>query len=88
MSTTPATAAESADPPSFETALAELERLVETMESQQLPLDASVTAYQRGAELVRVCQAQLAAARQRLEVVDPEDPLGAAQPLDLGREDA
>ena len=58
------------------------------MESQQLPLDASVAAYRRGAELVRVCQAQLAAARQQLETIDLDDPLGATRPLDLGGDEA
>jgi len=83
MPSSPATAADTAESPSFEVALAELERLVETMESQQLPLDASVAAYQRGAELVRICQSQLGAARQRLEVIDLDDPLGPARALDL-----
>lgn len=37
----------------------ELEQLVVRMEAGELPLEASVAAYQRGAELVRFCSAQL-----------------------------
>ena len=38
---------------SFEEAMAELELLVAKMESGELPLAASVAAYQRGSELVK-----------------------------------
>ena len=44
---------------SFEEAMAELEQLVAKMESGELPLEASVAAYQRGSELVKYCAAQL-----------------------------
>ena len=40
-------------PASFETALAELETIVATMESGQLPLAESLAAYKRGAELLQ-----------------------------------
>jgi exodeoxyribonuclease VII small subunit len=46
-------------PASFEEAMAELDKLVTQMESGQLPLEASIAAYKRGAELVRFCAAQL-----------------------------
>ena len=47
------TAAGSAPPASYEAAMAELETLVASMESGELPLEASLAAYRRGAELVR-----------------------------------
>jgi len=40
-----------APPKDYESALAELETIVAEMESGQLPLEASLTAYKRGAEL-------------------------------------
>jgi exodeoxyribonuclease VII small subunit len=47
----------SAVPASFESALAELESIVATMEGGQLPLAESLAAYKRGAELLQFCQA-------------------------------
>ena len=44
---------------SFEDAMQELEQLVIRMEAGELPLEASVEAYRRGAELVKYCAAQL-----------------------------
>ena len=61
----------SAEPPkNFETALAELEAVVAAMEDGQLPLDASLTAYQRGATLLAFCQASLKQAQQQVEVLE------------------
>ena len=49
----------SAPPPNFEAALAELEAIVATMEGGKLPLQDSLAAYKRGAELLQYCQAAL-----------------------------
>lgn len=57
-------------PPSFEAALAELEALVATMESGELPLKESLAAYQRGAELLAFCQEALKDAQQQVEVLE------------------
>ena len=57
-------------PPTFEAALAELEALVSTMESGQMPLKESLAAYQRGAELIAYCQAVLKDAEQQVEVLE------------------
>lgn len=57
-------------PQSFETAMAELERIVADMESGQLPLEQSLAAYQRGAELLQFCQQALAAAQQQVQVLE------------------
>lgn len=57
-------------PPSFETAMAELERIVADMESGQLPLEQSLAAYQRGAELLQFCQQALATAQQQVQVLE------------------
>lgn len=58
--------------PTFEQALAELESLVARMEDGKLPLEESLAAYQRGAELVRFCEARLADAQARIAILDGE----------------
>ena len=59
-------------PDTFEQALVELERLVATMEGGELPLEASLAAYQRGAALAKFCQERLAAAEQQVRVLEGE----------------
>lgn len=56
--------------PSFEAALAELESIVQGMESGKLSLEESLDAYQRGAALLRHCQAALTAAEQKIQVLE------------------
>jgi exodeoxyribonuclease VII small subunit len=62
---------ETAEPPlSFEAALAELEALVAQMETGELPLQESLAAYKRGAELLAYCQAALKDAQQQVQVLE------------------
>lgn len=58
--------------PTFESALAELEALIAQMEHGDMPLEASLAAYQRGGELLKFCQAKLVAAEQQIQVLDGE----------------
>ena len=55
--------------PTFEQALEELEEMVDTMESGQLPLEKLITSYERGAELINHCETVLNDARERLELI-------------------
>ncbi len=57
-------------PKDYESALAELETIVGEMESGQLPLEASLTAYKRGAELLQYCRQQLAEAEQQVKILE------------------
>ncbi len=57
-------------PPTFEAALAELETLVASMESGDLSLEQSLTSYQRGAELLKFCQAKLVDAQERVRILE------------------
>jgi exodeoxyribonuclease VII small subunit len=59
-----------ATPKTFETALAELESIVATMEAGQLPLADALAAYKRGAELLQYCQAALKDAQQQVQVLE------------------
>jgi len=78
----PFTGQESSELPAafnFEAALDELDALVRRMESGQLSLDESIAAYQRGAELARLCQSKLASAEQQIkrlegDLLKPMDP--------------
>jgi exodeoxyribonuclease VII small subunit len=56
----------------FEQALEELESLVARMEDGKLPLEESLAAYQRGAELIRFCEGKLGDAQARIAVLDGE----------------
>lgn len=73
-----ASATPSATPASYEAAMAELETLVASMESGELPLEASLAAYRRGAELVKYCQQVLERVEQQVRVLDGDalKPLG------------
>ena len=62
----------SAEPPSFEKALEELEVIVARMEDGKLPLEESLAAYQRGAELLKFCESRLVAAQARIAVLEGE----------------
>lgn len=58
------------EPASFEQAMAELEQLVTQMEEGELPLEASVAAYQRGSQLVKYCAAQLDKVENQVKVLE------------------
>jgi len=57
-------------PESFEAASAELEKIVAAMEAGQMSLEASLAAYQRGAELLQYCQNKLQSAQQQVRVLE------------------
>jgi exodeoxyribonuclease VII small subunit len=63
-------AAKSQPPQSLEAALAELEKIVSSMEEGELPLERSLAAYRRGAELLKYCQAALQDAQQQVKVLE------------------
>jgi len=58
---------------SFEQALERLNKLVEKLESGQLPLEESVAAFEEGVKLTRRCEALLDSAEQRLQVLNKEE---------------
>lgn len=55
---------------SFEAALTELEQIVTSMEEGQMPLEQSLAAYKRGAELLKLCQAALQDAQQQVKILE------------------
>ncbi|HET9823632.1 MAG TPA: exodeoxyribonuclease VII small subunit [Burkholderiaceae bacterium] len=69
-SAAPATPAAPEPLPTYEEALAELERLVQRMEDGQLPLDQMLDGYRRGAELLELCRARLAAVEEQVKLLE------------------
>ncbi len=68
----------------FETALAELEQIVHTMEGGRLPLEESIAAYRRGSELLKHCQQQLSEAERKVQILED----GALRDFDTVNGDA
>lgn len=64
---------ESDRPYDFEAALEELEALVERMESGDLTLEESLTAFERGVAFTRQCQTALREAELRVKALTEED---------------
>ncbi len=64
---------------SFEAALAELETIVQKLESGRADLEDSIALYERGAALKKHCAAKLKAAQEKIEkiVVDDDGTVSA-----------
>jgi len=69
---------------SFEDALRALEDVVRKLESGDVPLDDSITLYERGEALRKHCQARLDAAQARIEkiVQGPDGQAAGTAPFD------
>jgi len=68
----------------FEQALDKLESIVEALEQGNVPLDQSITFYERGEKLRNHCRKLLAAAEDRVEKIrlDGEGRASGTEPLD------
>lgn len=55
--------------PSFEDALAQLEAIVESMESGEVPLADLLAKYEAGTQLLKVCEARLKDAELKIELL-------------------
>jgi exodeoxyribonuclease VII small subunit len=60
-------------PKSFESAISELEKIVQEMESGALPLEAALEHYQRGVGLLKYCRETLVAAEQRIHQLENDE---------------
>ena len=70
----------------FETAIAELETIVKTLEEGDLPLERSLELYERGVALSRYCHARLEDAERKIEILNERGELRPA-PATLDRSD-
>jgi exodeoxyribonuclease VII small subunit len=70
---------------SFEKALAELEQIVQRLERGDVPLEESVTIYERGEALKRRCEELLRQAEARVEKItlDAAGKPTGTEPLDV-----
>lgn len=73
----------------FESAIAELEKLVKQLEDGDLALEKSLQLFERGVELSRYCHDQLGTAQKRIELLtergDLKDGAALVSPDDPAR---
>ena len=70
--------------PDLEKSLADLEKIVTTLEEGDIPLEQALKQFEKGIKLSRECQTALQSAEQRVQILmngDLED-FDAAEPLD------
>ena len=80
----------------FESALEELEEVIEQLESGELSLEDSLTAFEKGVGLVKYCNQKLSEVEQKVELLtkDKEGKLqlkllsALANPVEKDKEDA
>lgn len=66
-------------PDSYEDGLKELEQLLTSIESGQLPLEQLLEGYQRGAQLLAFCRGRLQAVEDQIQVLEES---GSSKALD------
>jgi exodeoxyribonuclease VII small subunit len=81
MAKTPTAPPAAPTPASYEDALAELERLVASMEGGQMPLEGLLEGYKRGADLLNFCRARLEAVETQVKLLED----GQLKPWTEGR---
>ena len=69
--------------PSFEEALSRLEEIVRALEVGQTPLDGSLSLFEEGIKLVKLCNRQLDEAEQKIKILR-SGPDGAMVEADFG----
>lgn len=69
--------------PSFEQALARLEEIVRALEVGQAPLDGSLSLFEEGISLVKLCNRQLDEAEQKIKILQAA-PDGSMTEADFG----
>ena len=67
----------------FESAIAELESIVKTLEDGDLALEKSLELFERGVQLSRFCHSKLEAAERRIEILNDRGEVRPA-PAGLG----
>jgi exodeoxyribonuclease VII small subunit len=66
-------------PETFEAAYAELQEIVTTMESGQMSLADSLSAYKRGDTLLQFCQKTLSGVEQQVQILNAQNTLDPYQ---------
>ena len=68
----------------FEQSLSELQALVERLESGELPLEESLSAFEHGIRLTRDCQSALTQAEQKVQILLERDGELEEAPFEAG----
>ncbi|QEG01959.1 Exodeoxyribonuclease 7 small subunit [Stieleria maiorica] len=87
QSTATKSQADNEPPIDFESALAEVETVVEALEGGELGLSESLVQYERGIEKIKLCHQVLQRAEKRIAVLTSVDEDGTAsvEPVDTGQ---
>lgn len=67
---------------SFEAAVARLEKIVEEMEAGEVPLAESVTKFEEGSKLLKICEKRLSEAELKIEKLKSSGNETAFEPID------
>ncbi len=70
----------------FETGLAELEKVVRELEAGDLPLERSLALFEKGMELSQACRKQLEEAESRVEILLKKNGRIQPEPFPPGKE--
>jgi exodeoxyribonuclease VII small subunit len=68
----------------FESAIAELETIVKTLEEGDLALEKSLALFERGVQLSRFCHAKIEEAERRVEILNERGEIKPAPPALAG----
>jgi exodeoxyribonuclease VII small subunit len=74
-------------PPDFEKSLAELEAIVEKLETGDLPIEESLKSFEKGIVLTRDCQGALDAAQARVDILLKRDGAASLERFDADEDD-
>ena len=56
----------------FETALTQIEEIIERFEEETINLDNSIELYKQGAELIKLCQDKLNSVEQQIKILNQD----------------
>jgi exodeoxyribonuclease VII small subunit len=59
---------------SFEDAIQELEAIIDKLESGEVPLDETISLYDRGSELKKYCELKLQTAEEKIQRISKREP--------------
>jgi exodeoxyribonuclease VII small subunit len=60
-------------PHNFESAISELEQIIQNIEINQIDLESALNQYKHGMELVKFCQEKLRDVEQKIKILDTEN---------------
>lgn len=73
---------------SLETAMSQLDAIIDRMESGNLPLDRLLEDFEKGASLIKVCQARLGVAEKKIRTITKSlDGSVSLEPFQIKEED-